>query len=755
MAVKFTNNAATTLAAGINSSATSISVTDGSVFPAITGSDHFYVTFDDTTNTEIVKVTARSGNTLTVVRGQDDTTARAFSSGDKAELRVVAALLEDVKTEVTSTLNVDTFTSDGTSAAFTLSQAPSSEDNLIVFIEGVYQNPGDFTLSGTTLTLDAVPPNTRKVVAYHVSGAVSGNNLNHDQFTANGSTAAFTLSISPIHENNTQVFIDGVYQQKDSYSVSGTTLTLDANPANGAKVEVMTFTQTDVNTLPASFVSGLTEVTAVGADHFMIFDATDSALKKSLVSDVLESATSISTSADATAITINSSEQVGIGTTNPQILLHVQADDGVSANNYVAAFQNLEATDGESFGVTINAGSNATDIPLNITTHDAGSVLFRLKGSGELGIGSGTTYSSSLIAADIGTRDNTIYSTSTDAGNHIVLRDNSSTANISYGTEGNTHVLQSDGTDRLHVDGDGLKVFGGAAGTGGVRVNGMSQGEQLARQYCARTGGSIRYISAGSGSLNNDLDAVSDGDALLIKAGSYTITRKTSGYVAEHNPFRDKEVGVFGDTSNPADVTISHNADADSDIRDHPIWSSAWSGVYTYPLFLGFIKYVRNPSTVINTNYSDAFITATHSNGSVQQIFGGAQNVLFDFNNTDVAWIYDNNSRVHYMRFKNCTFSNYNTWEASYSGNLADSYVWHCVFEGSDTISGNYNAVGTDIASTSGSISNRTLLSKGNRHGVSLSSGSYNTTTYAGAGHLQYDQYPTIFWDDSNWDGGF
>ena len=85
---------------------------------------------------------------------------------------------------------------------------------------------------------------------------------------------------------------------------------MDTAPANGAILEVMTFTQTDVNTLPASFVSGLTQVTAVGADHFMIFDATDSALKKSLVSDVLESATSISTSADATAITIDSNEKV-------------------------------------------------------------------------------------------------------------------------------------------------------------------------------------------------------------------------------------------------------------------------------------------------------------------------------------------------------------------------------------------------------------------------------------------------------------
>ena len=309
MAVKFTNNAATTLAAGINSSATSISVTDGSVFPSLSSGEHFYVTFDDTTNTEIVKVTARSSNTLTVVRGQDNTTARAFSSGDKAELRVVAALLEDVKTEVTSTLSVDTFTGDDSATAFTLSQAPSSEDNLIVFIEGVYQNPGDFTLSGTTLTLDTAPLVGRKIVAYHVSGAVSGNNLNHDQFTANGSTAAFTLSIAPIHENNTQVFIDGVYQQKDSYSVSGTTLTLDANPANGAKVEVMTFTQTDVNTIPASFVAGLTEVSAVGADHLLVYDATDNALKKALASDLIETvgATPTFTTANITNTTTGDS----------------------------------------------------------------------------------------------------------------------------------------------------------------------------------------------------------------------------------------------------------------------------------------------------------------------------------------------------------------------------------------------------------------------------------------------------------------
>ena len=61
MAVKFTNNAKTTLASGINSSVTTATVTDGSVFPTLDAGEHFYCTFDDGTNNEIVKVTARSG----------------------------------------------------------------------------------------------------------------------------------------------------------------------------------------------------------------------------------------------------------------------------------------------------------------------------------------------------------------------------------------------------------------------------------------------------------------------------------------------------------------------------------------------------------------------------------------------------------------------------------------------------------------------------------------------------------------------
>ena len=60
--------------------------------------------------------------------------------------------------------------------------------------------------------------------------------------------------------------------------------------------------------------------------------------------------------------------------------LNVTAADGVSDNSYVATIRNQEATDGRSFGLNLQAGSNTTDIPLNISTHDAGTLLFRIKG---------------------------------------------------------------------------------------------------------------------------------------------------------------------------------------------------------------------------------------------------------------------------------------------------------------------------------------------------------------------------------------
>ena len=165
-----------------------------------------------------------------------------------------------------NTFTADTFTGDGSTTAYALSQVVNSEDNLLVFIAGVFQQQSAYsiaTASGTTtLTFATAPANTREIIVYSVASAVSGSNLNIDSMTGDGSDTTLSLTINPVNENNTQVFIDGVYQNKDTYSISGTTLTFSTAPPTGSAVEVMTMTQTEINVpvdgtiTPAKIASG-------------------------------------------------------------------------------------------------------------------------------------------------------------------------------------------------------------------------------------------------------------------------------------------------------------------------------------------------------------------------------------------------------------------------------------------------------------------------------------------------------------------
>ena len=77
-------------------------------------------------------------------------------------------------------------------------------------------------------------------------GGSGATNVSLNEFSGNGSTTAFTLSADPSTENNTQVYIDGVYQEKGTYAVSGTTLTFSTAPPNGTSIEVMAFSASSV-----------------------------------------------------------------------------------------------------------------------------------------------------------------------------------------------------------------------------------------------------------------------------------------------------------------------------------------------------------------------------------------------------------------------------------------------------------------------------------------------------------------------------
>ena len=227
-----------------------------------------------------------------------------------------------------NTFTRNAYTGDGSTVAFTLSQSVNSENDLIVFIEGVFQDQDAYSVSGTTLTFDTAPVNGRGIIVYSVKHTVAGSNLNIDTMTGDGSDTTLALTISPNDENNTQVFIDGVYQNKSTYSISGSTLTFSTAPPDGSAVECMTFTQTDVNeatyvtasannstdeTVYPTFVDGATGQQGIETDTGLTYNPSTGVLTStSFAGQVTTGAQTNITSLLATDIKIGEDDQTKI-----------------------------------------------------------------------------------------------------------------------------------------------------------------------------------------------------------------------------------------------------------------------------------------------------------------------------------------------------------------------------------------------------------------------------------------------------------
>jgi len=55
------------------------------------------------------------------------------------------------------TITKDSFTLDGSTLAYTpLSFEPSADQNVLVFIDGIFQNDSQYNISGTTITLSSI-----------------------------------------------------------------------------------------------------------------------------------------------------------------------------------------------------------------------------------------------------------------------------------------------------------------------------------------------------------------------------------------------------------------------------------------------------------------------------------------------------------------------------------------------------------------------------------------------------------------------
>jgi len=360
----------------------------------ITNADNA-ITLDVSAAGDAFKTISVSGQSDVVADGTADTLT--FAAGTGTTITTNASTDTITISAGTNTIEVDEFTGNGSTAQYTLSTAAVTENNLLVYMDGVYQHHNTYAVSGTTLTFDTNVPNGSKVEAFHMR-TISNTNLVQSAVAGtlmdvSGATGDVTFNVD-LSEAAEEAIANGDYM-----------LFLDGGATGVAKKEAVA----DIATLFAG--TGLTASNSV-----INIDAAQTG-----ITSVVNSSLEIGRDAD---------NRIKFGTDN-QIIFEVSGGDNV----IFKASGEIEATtvnttgaatlggNGSSGGVTINDGSiqirtgtgnvaemrfycetsNAHYQTLKAAPHSAGSsaALVLPTASGNLvGTGDSGTVASGMIAAD-------------------------------------------------------------------------------------------------------------------------------------------------------------------------------------------------------------------------------------------------------------------------------------------------------------------------------------------------------------------
>jgi hypothetical protein len=192
------------------------------------------------TVTEAFKTFAVSGQSDIVADGPTDTLTVA--AGNNISLTTDAAtdtltIASTASGGGTVTIQRNNYTGDGSTVAYGVSSTVISENNIQIYLDGVYQDKDTFTATGTTITFSTAPPATTEIEIMHYV-AVDGV-IEVDEFVGDGTTTNFATSLSIINEDATQVYVSGVYQSKLTYQTTGNVVSFTTAPPNGANIEIV------------------------------------------------------------------------------------------------------------------------------------------------------------------------------------------------------------------------------------------------------------------------------------------------------------------------------------------------------------------------------------------------------------------------------------------------------------------------------------------------------------------------------------
>jgi hypothetical protein len=135
-------------------------------------------------------------------------------------------------------------TANGTSNVFTLSSNVSNVNNILVTIDGVLISPSEYEItSNNILTIQYFPANNSIIEARTLAGvgSISGTPITLDSFVGDGSNTNFTISTTPVNQDQLIIFVDLVKQRANDFTLSGNVVSFISPPTSNSVIDIYSY----------------------------------------------------------------------------------------------------------------------------------------------------------------------------------------------------------------------------------------------------------------------------------------------------------------------------------------------------------------------------------------------------------------------------------------------------------------------------------------------------------------------------------
>ena len=246
-----------------------------------------------------------------------------------------------------------------------------------VFLNGILLDPAvDYAAStGTSIVLTSGASTGDLLQIESFTQIIGTGDILVDTFPVSSTQTAFTLSQDPINKSNISVYVEGVYQESSTYSLSTTTLTLSESPANGTTVEVVIGTRNvTLDNIADLTISGTLHAGALDLGDANIINVNEISLD-TIKGDADANTNITFAGSDVTTFTQGGQERLRLNTTGAEVTGNIVVSGTVDGRDVAADGVTADAALSRAGGamggaITTNSTFDGRDVSVDGTKLD-------------------------------------------------------------------------------------------------------------------------------------------------------------------------------------------------------------------------------------------------------------------------------------------------------------------------------------------------------------------------------------------------